>query len=437
MKSRRKGRTALKASPEEKVAAPPRDDTAPVRGSYRLMFDPVFGPFFWGKVLSSFGVWIYNIVAAIVAFQITGSALVVGLVSVMQFAPQLLFAPLMGKMADRGNETLQIVLGRLLTAIGSGGLAFWIWLTGVEGLPAATLLASSLVVGLGFVVGGPAMQSIVPTMIRPGEMVAAVALNNAPVTLARAGGPAFGALVATQSGPAAAFAIAATVNLLYALIILALRLPGGSAHANETDFSVRAALRHLRSDRPLFVLLVGIAAVGLGAEPSVTLAPPLAEHLGGGASLVGWLASSFGIGAGVGFVLFAPLHRRLALSGLATGGLLLMAGGLILAAASSVSGVALASFGITGFGFTLALTGITTQILDRSPEALRGRIMALWFVGFLGIRPFAAGFNGYLADVASVDLALITTAAVVIAVAHLARPERLSTSKRNRSTIRT
>lgn len=399
------------------------------------MLDPVFGPFFWGKVVSTFGVWIYNIVAAIVAFQITGSALVVGLVSVMQFTPQLLFAPLSGKLADRGNASLQIVLGRVLTAFGSGGLAAWIALTGVDGLPgAAPVLASSLIVGFGFVVGGPAMQSIVTTMIRPGEMAAAVALNNAPITLARAGGPALGALVATQSGPAAAFAITAAVNLLYALIVLALRLPRGNTHASDTDFSVRAALRHLRSDRPLFVLLVGIAAVGLGAEPSVTLAPPLAEQLGGGANLVGWLASSFGVGAGLGFLLFAPLHRRLALSPLATGGLVLMASGLIIAAVSNASGVALSSFAITGVGFTLALTSITTQILDRSPDALRGRIMALWFMGFLGIRPFAAGFNGYLADVASVDLALITTAVVVIVVAYLSRPNRLAASMPNPAT---
>lgn len=416
-------------SNDGRIVTPEGAEAPEPRGSYRLMFDPVFGPFFWGKVVSTFGVWIYNIVAAIVAFQITGSAFVVGLVSVMQFLPQLLFAPLSGKMADRGNASTQIVLGRLLTAFGSGGLALWIGLTGVEGLPgAAPVLASSLIVGMGFVVGGPAMQSIVPRMIRPGEMAAAVALNNAPVTVARAGGPAVGALVTTQSGPAAAFAIAAAVNLLYAVIVLALRLQGGNAHPSDTDFSVRAALRHLRSDRPLFVLLVGIAAVGLGAEPSVTLAPPLAEQLGGGAVLVGWLASFFGIGAGIGFFLFAPLHRLLGLARLPTGGLLLMASGLVIAAASSVSALALLSFGITGLGFTLALTSITTQILDRSPDALRGRIMALWFVGFLGIRPFAAGFNGYLADVVSVDLALMTTAAVVIVVAYIARPNQLSAS---------
>jgi hypothetical protein len=71
-----------------------RDVAAPVRGSLGLLTDRVFGPFFVGKLLSTAGIWIHNIVAAILAFQLTRSAFVVGLVSVAQFLPQLLFAPL-------------------------------------------------------------------------------------------------------------------------------------------------------------------------------------------------------------------------------------------------------------------------------------------------------------------------------------------------------
>lgn len=231
--------------------------------------------------------------------------------------------------------------------------------------------------------------------------------------------------MATQLGPAVAFAIAASVNVAYALIVLALRLPGGNAHPSDTDFSVRASLTHLRADRTLLVLLLGIAAVGFGSEPSVTLAPALAAHLGGDARLVGWLASSFGVGAGVGFVLFAPLHRWLGLPRLSGGGLVLMALGLALAAASGAPVLALASYGVAGVGMTLAFASTTTQIQDRSPDALRGRIMALWFMGFLGARPFAAGLDGYLADVANVDVALLVTAGLLLIVAYLCRPGRL------------
>ena len=413
---------------EPDIPAQWANERSQIRGSFRLMFAPVFGPFFWGKLLSSSGIWIHNIVAAIVAYELTGSALVVGVVSAVQFAPQLLLAPMSGKMVDRGNAPLQIVLGRVVTGIGSGGLAVWIWFAGgVAELPGAfPVMASSLVVGVGFVVGGPAIHSIVPSLIRPGEMAAAMALNSVPMTVGRAGGPALGAVVATQMGPAAAFAMAAAASAIYGLIVLALRLPRGCTHGRDTDLSVRASLRHLRSDPPLSALLIGIAAVGIGADPSLTLAPALAADLGGGTSLAGWLASAFGMGAGAGFLLFATLHRWLDLARLTSGGLLLMAGGLVIAAASGTPALTLTAFGICGVGMTLAFTSITTQVQNRSPDALRGRIMALWLVGFLGVRPFAAGLNGFLADIVSVGTALLTTAAIVTVLAYLCRPTRLT-----------
>lgn len=194
------------------------------------------------------------------------------------------------------------------------------------------------------------MQSTVPSMIRPGEMVAAMALNSVPMTVARAGRPALGAVVATQLGPATAFAIASATNVAYGLVVLALRLPNRRVHGGNTDFSVRASLRHLRSDTPLLVLLVGIAAVGVGADPAVTLAPALADDLGGGAGLVGWLASSFGIGAAIGLLLFGPLHNSLGLERLSGGGLLLMAGGLGIASVSGIPAASLVGFGISGVG---------------------------------------------------------------------------------------
>jgi MFS family permease len=397
-------------------------DPHKVRGTYGLMIDPVFGPFFWGRVLSSSGIWIHNIVAAIVAYELTGSALVVGLVTAAQFTPQILLAPLSGKMTDRGNAPRQIAAGRLLAGAASVGLGVWIWAAGgVDGLDTAwPILGFSLLVGVGFVVGGPAMQSIIPALIRPGELAAAMALGSVPMIVARAAGPASGALLATQVEAATAFAIAGGTNLLHGVIVLALRLPArlSGAQATEgTDFSVRASLRHLGRDRPLLVLLLGIAATGYGTEPAVTLTPTLAAGVGAGPSLVGWFASLFGIGAGVGFVLFGPIHRRIDLPELGSLGLVTLASGTLVVAAGTTAAVMLAGFGIAGFGMTLAFTSLTTQIQQRTPELLRGRIMALWYVGFLGSRPLAAGVSGSVADQLSAAAALLLTAAVVAVAA--------------------
>ncbi|TCP47894.1 putative MFS family arabinose efflux permease [Tamaricihabitans halophyticus] len=400
----------------------------PARGMFRLLIDPLFGLFFWGKLLSTTGVWIHNIVAALIAFQLTGSALVVGMVSAAQFLPQLLLTPLSGTMADRGRRERQIIVGRLVGALGSGGLAAWIWLAGgIEGLPgAAPIVASSAVVGLSFVIGGPAMQSIVPALIRKGELAPAMALNGTPMIAARVAGPALGALIAVQLSPAIAFALAAAGNALFAICVSLLTVPQRPRPARGTDFSVRAALRYLRTDRPLILLLVIVGAVGIGAEPSVTLGPAIADSLGAGSGFVGWLTSAFGIGAAVGLLIFTPLRRGLGLARSTNVGLAILAIGLCAVSVGHTQTLTLLAFGVAGIGMTLAFTGSSTLLQARLPESLRGRIMALWLVAFTGLRPVAAGLTGLLADIASIAIAVLATAIVVAVAAMVCRPKLLT-----------
>src|SRR5690606_2152555 len=89
--------------PSATVTAPTSVDTAraepPPRGSLRLLIDPLYGPFWFGKVLSTIGMWVHNVAAAIVTYQLTRSTTMVAAVSIAQFVPQLLFAPLSGASA--------------------------------------------------------------------------------------------------------------------------------------------------------------------------------------------------------------------------------------------------------------------------------------------------------------------------------------------------
>jgi MFS family permease len=403
------------------------DHASRPRGLVGLLGDRVFGPFFVGKLLSTAGIWIHNIVAAILAYELTRSAFVVGLVSVAQFLPQLLFAPLSGAVADRGDRRRQLVLGRMIAAAGSGGLALWIALVGVAGLPgAAPVVGAALIVGIGFVVGGPAMHALLPTLVRPGELASAIALNSVPFTVARAGGPAIGAAIAVAAGPQVAFAIAAGTNLLFAAVLLWLPIGGRPHQEPGADRSVRAGLRHVRRDPTLLWLLVGVGAIGVGADPAITLTPPLSDGLGRGSELVGVFASSFGVGAGVAFLVLGLLRRRLGLPRLGTLGLGLMATGMAALTVAPSAATAIGAFGIGGAGMTLALTSLSTQMQERLPDGIRGRVMALWSVAFLGSRPFAAAVNGAVADTVGVDAALLVVVGVLAVAAWVARPARLA-----------
>lgn len=400
--------------------APPR---AP-RSSARLLLDPVVGPFFFGKLLSTAGVWIHNITAAIVVFQLTGSATLVGAVSVAQFAPQLLLTPWSGARADRADRKRQLLAGRLVTAAGSGGLVLWILLVGLSGTAgAAAVIVAAFVVGVGFAVGGPALESLLPSLVRPAELPAAVALNSMPFTLARAAGPAIGALLATLGGPSLAFGVAAASHVVFVVVLL--RLQADTGRMAPKDTSIRAGVRHLRTDPAIGALLLGTVAVGVGADPVITLTPSIAESLGAGSQLVGALASSFGVGAASAFLVLGRCRRRFGSPRLTVGGLLLMAGGLTGLSLGSHPSAALLSIGVAGVGMTFALTSLTTQIQQRSPDELRGRIMALWAVAFLGSRPVAAAVNGVTADLVSVDIALLVVVAMVLLGAWLARPARV------------
>lgn len=405
----------------------PADRPRP-RGALQLMFDPAFGVVFWGKLLAVVGVWTHSILAAIVVYSLTHSALMVGLVGAVQFVPQLILSPATGKWADSRNPHGQIVCGRLLCAAGSGSIAaFLAFAPELTGTAAATIIVmGSALVGIGFAVGGPTLQSIVPTLIRPGELATAMTLNSVPMTVGRVVGPAIGAFAAAHLGSAVGFAMAGALQIVLGLLIMLVRLPGPDASQSETDQRMRAAVRHVVRDRPMLLALVALTAVGFGSDPSITLAPSMAAELGGGTQLVGALSAACGVGASLGLAILALQRKQRSSPWITAWGLWLLGGGLVLTAAATIPEVALAGFCVAGVGFGWALTGLGTLIQERAPDALRGRIMALWLVCFLGARPLAATILGITADVVTVHVAFLIAGAVTVAVAIVCRPRALA-----------
>lgn len=398
-------------------ASTPKTPPAP-RGSLRLLIDPIFGPFMFGKIVSTIGVWIHNIVSSILAYQLTRSALIVGLVSIAQFTPQLLLSLYSGAIADRGNRRTQIVAGRLTVALGTGAMAVTLAVVGADGLPGPwPLIAAAFVVGIGFTVGGPAMHAVVPSMVKPHELPAAVSLMQFPLTVGRATGPAIGALVAATLGPALAFSLASGANLLFGVIVALLPLAGRSHKAPARQRAIRNALGFIRADRSLAGMLLAIAALGVGVDPAITLTPPLADHFGQGAQLVGMFSSAFGTGAAVSYVIVGWLRARVGISLLPSVGLGLLGTGMVAIAISPTAGIAIAAFAVAGAGLIVALTSLSTLIQQRIDESMRGRIMAFWTIAFVGSRPLAAAMNGSVTDAFSVQVAACLVAIIAFAAA--------------------
>ncbi len=408
--------TAVSAAPSPAAA----------RSTRELLADRTFGVYFVANLTSNCGTWLQNIAAAVVVYRITGSTVMVGAVSILQFAASLLLSPWFGALGDRVDRRMLLLTGQVIAVVPATVLAIWTAVVGVEGLPGPwPVLASATLIGIGWAISVPNMQALVPALVGEADLDQAIALNSVTFNLARAVGPALGALTLDVRGAAAAFGLNA---LTYVVLIVALMIirprPVERRSGAEHDGSVREGLRYVRSQPALFVLLIGVTALGFGTDPVNTLAPAMADTLGGGDALVGWLVSAFGLGAAAMALAVGQVRRRVALGPMGVFGLSVLAVGLFGFGWSPVVAVALVSLVIAGVGFLLALTALTTELQRRVPDRLLGRVMALWAVAFLGSRPLAALIDGTAADVLGPRQAALLAGLITLLVAGWLRAAR-------------
>jgi predicted MFS family arabinose efflux permease len=380
----------------------------------RVLTSRRFLPFFLGSSLSNIGTWFQNIAAGLLIYQLTGSTLLVGTVHFAQFFGAFALAPWAGSAADRFDRRKLLAATQLLAGVTAGVLALLTW-TG--------LVTAPIVIGLSFLLGislafmAPALMSLVPLLVEPRDLDAAISLNSLTFNLARAVGPLLGALVAEQLGYGPAFALNALSFLAFATALTVLVRPFTQQRAEPGS---RPGLRHAIADvrqQPVWVaLLLVVTAISFTADPILTLAPELARDVFGGTDLdAGLLVGAFGTGATVtALTLTGWLRmRRNALPG----ALIVQASGMLVVALAPSLAVALVGMLVSGAGYLAAVTRATTRLQTEVPDVLLGRVMALWSVCFVGSRPFAALIDGAIAEVAGARVAAAAMAVPSILVA--------------------
>ena len=386
-----------------------------------------------GRIAAIHAFWIGNIASALLIFELTRSALLVGMVTFAQFSPQILLAPYSGVRADRGDRFFQLVVGAGVSVFGPL-LVMLVALLVPDGtsLLAAALLIGAAIVGIGFAIGGPAFQAILPSLVEPQELLHAVSLSSLPAVLARAIGPAIGVFVVTVFGTVSVFAVATGLFVAYLLLLLGNggRIRGRIATSEQFSaaVSLRSGIVYTLKSRPLVRMLLAITAVGVGIDPVVTLTPALADIGGFAPSQVGEWATLFGVGAVVGYAAATRLQAAMGSDRVGVLGLGMILVGLLGSLTSGSPGpeiVTSAAFAIIGIGFSLSVNAYTFLIQGSVDDASRGRIMSFWSVAFLGSRPLAALAAGTVTDLVSVQAAVLMTAATVGAAMIFCRPSRL------------
>ena len=391
---------------------------AATRRTFRSLRVRNYRLFFFGQLVSLTGTWMQQVGQDWLVLRLTDQALPLGVTLALQFAPMLVLGAWAGVVADRLDKR------RLLLATQAAMAALALVLgvltaTGVVRLWMVYVLA--LLLGCATAFDMPTRQAFVSEMVGPDRVTNAVGLNSAVFNSARVVGPAVAGVLIAAVGIAPAFLINAVSYLAVIAGLLAMdparlhRLPP----VDRAGGQVREGLRYVWSNRVLRSTIALVAVVGaLGLNYRVAL-PLLARFtFGGDASAYGALASIMAAGAVVGALAAARRgrpSRALLLGSVAVFGLLSFAA----AAAPTLiaEAVVLAPLGLASMTF-LATANSTLQLAS-SPE-MRGRVMALYGLVFLGSTPLGGLLGGWMAGQFGPRSILLLSGVSCLAAAGLA-----------------
>lgn len=319
------------------------------------------------------------------------------MLSFAQFAPILFLAPWTGSAADRFDRRQLLLVTQPAAAALSATLAL---------LTQLDLATAALVIGFGFGQGiatafsTPAQQALFPSLVAREDVASAVALNSMTFNIARAVGPAAAGAAVGALGIAAAFALNALSYLIFAAALWFVR---PRRQERPESSRLRDSFALLRRQPRLAAALLIVMVVGFASDPINTLAPAFAHAFDRPDTFSGYIIGVFGAGAVTAAFLVAGQVARSRARAAAT--LTLLGGGVIAFSLSPVLPLGFAFLFLAGFGYLASNTAATTRLQLDVEENQRGRIMALWSIAFLGLRPLASLVDGAIASAAGVRAA--------------------------------
>ena len=393
--------------------------SAGVRRTFDSLSVPNYRRYFSGQVVSISGNWMQIVAEMWLIVQLTGSGVSVGITAALQFLPMLLFGAWGGLLADRLPKLKLLQYTQAAMAVPA--LTLWP-LTATGDIQPWMVFALVLVRGSVLAIDNPARQAFVMELVGPDRIVNAVALNSVVVHTSRIAGPAAaGAVIALLGvGPCFAFNALSFIAMLVALRGMDRSQLRTAAPAKRAPGDVRLALRHVRQTTALWIPLGAMVIVGTLSFNFQVLLPLLAHSTWHGtATTYALMTMAMGVGSVGGALMTGLLGRvspRLIVGAAAAFGVF----ELLAAVAPSLPLQILALVPLGAVSVTFAAGVNSSMQLAASPE-MRGRVMSLYSVVFLGSTPFGAPLVGWLAEVASPRAGLALGGAAALVAAALAR----------------
>jgi MFS family permease len=355
-----------------------------------------FQLFFGGQLISLIGTWMQNVAQSWLVYRLTGSSFLLGAVGFANQIPVFLAAPLGGIVADRMNRQRVVIATQtasMLLAFILAGLT----LTNVVRVWHIFLLSALLGVVNAFDI--PARQAFIVDMVGKEDLINAIALNSSMFNGARVVGPAIAGLLVTSIGEGWCFFangvsyIAVIIGLMLMRVTWQPRKDFGSPLENILE-----GFQYVRSTRPIRALLLLLGLVSLVGMPYAVLMPIFADRiLHHGASGLGILMGATGVGALIGAL---TLAFKRGLRGLGSWVMFSSAGfgaSLILFGMSRNFWLSVALLVPTGYCMMVQMASSNTLIQSMVPDRLRGRVMSVYSMMFMGMAPIGALGAGVVA----------------------------------------
>lgn len=354
-----------------------------------------FRLFFAGQGISQVGNWMTLVAQSLLVLSLTDSGVALGFLAVAQFGPVLLLGPWAGLVADRSDKRRLLITVQTLAMVQS----FLLAAVAFSGAPVWTVYAVALMGGFTVAFDNPARRAFVVEMVPEGDVPNAVSLNSALMTSSRVIGPAVAGLLITTAGYGWAFLLD---GISYTAVLVSLWMMRTSELrpspvADRSKGQIREGFRYVRRMPELFVPLVMMGVVGTLAFNFNTVMPLfVTRDLGGSDAMFTALFSVVSVGSLVG----ALIAARRAVVTVRTVSTASLAFGVSLAllAVMPTFRAALPVALLMGLCSITFLTASTAIVQLRAAPEMRGRVLALQAMLFLGSTPIGGPIVGWVAQ---------------------------------------
>ncbi len=390
-----------------------------MRRSFDSLVVPNYRRYFVGQLVSLSGNWAQMVAAVWLILSLTHSGFAVGLTTALQFLPMLLFGAWGGLLADRFPKRDLLIVTQLLMALPAVGLLA----VSAAGVVAPWMVyLAALSRGAVNAIDNPTRQSFVIEMVGPDRVVNAVSLNSVLVQAARIVGPAVAGVLIATLGVVPCFAV--NIASFGVMIVALWGMDPGRLHAAPTagrePGAIRAGLRYVRRTPQLAVPLALMALVGTFGFNFQVVLPLLATFsFDGGAGAYAALVSAMGVGSVAGALIVGSRGRTgprlIAAAALAFGGVALLA-----AAMPSIA-LEIPMLALLGAAAVTFAASVNSTLQLAVEPAMRGRVMSLYSVVFLGSTPIGGPLSGWLSEAYDPRVALLLAAVAGLAAAWAAR----------------